>query len=197
MKDASTPVTAALITAALTVGPDRHGRTVHIVDGRVAQDAASGAPVLACSDGDIGPGLVNAHTHLYSGLASLGMPKPQPAPQTFLQILERVWWRLDRALDPSSLHAAARLAVAQALLAGTTTLIDHHESPGMIEGSLDILAKSLGAFGARGLLCYGVTERNHGRTEALAGLGECARFIRAPHAATVRGLVGIHASFTV
>ena len=63
-------------------------------------------------------GLVNAHTHLYSGLAPLGMPAPAVAPTSFVQILERIWWRLDRALDAASLAAAAELYVAEAVVAG-------------------------------------------------------------------------------
>lgn len=140
---------------------------------------------------------VNAHTHLYSGLVPLGMPPPEHAPRRFVEILERVWWRLDRALDERSLAAAARLYLAEALLAGTTALVDHHESPALIEGSLDILADAAEALGARLLVCYGATERNGGREEARRGLAECRRFIlsnRRPH---VRGAVALHASFTV
>ncbi|MCH8023851.1 MAG: hydrolase, partial [Candidatus Marinimicrobia bacterium] len=40
------------------------------------------------------PGMINAHTHLYSALA-LGMPPPEQPPASFQEILERVWWRLD------------------------------------------------------------------------------------------------------
>ena len=68
---------------------------------------------------------MNAHTHIYSGLAPLGMPRPRLPPRSFVQILERVWWRLDRALDAGSLRASARYYLAEALLDGTTTLIDH------------------------------------------------------------------------
>lgn len=142
-------------------------------------------------------GYVNAHTHLYSALAPLGMPPPREAPADFLQILERVWWRLDRALDGGTLRAAARLYAAEALLAGTTTLVDHHESPSWIEGSLDVLADACDELGIRAVLCYGATERNGGRDEARRGLAECARFIRANRRPLVRGLVGLHASFTV
>src|ERR1041384_2881476 len=144
-----------------------------------------------------GPGFVNAHTHIYSGLAPFDMPPPARDPENFFEILERVWWRLDRALDVTSLHAAARWYVADALLHGTTTLIDHHESPNLIEGSLDVIADACASLGMRALLCYGATERNRGRAEARRGLAECERFIlnnRRPH---VRGLVGLHASFTV
>lgn len=142
------------------------------------------------------PGAVNAHTHLYSGLASLGMPEPESEPKNFTEILERVWWRLDRALDEKSLRASARLYVAEALLAGTTSLIDHHESPNFVHGSLDVLADAAAELGARLVVAYGATERNSGRVEAKRGLAECERFVKQNQRARVRGLVGLHASFT-
>jgi cytosine/adenosine deaminase-related metal-dependent hydrolase len=142
-------------------------------------------------------GAVNAHTHLYSGLAPLGMPAPPRPPASFVEILELVWWRLDRALDEASLRAAARLYIAEALLAGTTTLIDHHESPNFVEGSLDVLAEEATALGVRLAVTYGATERNGGREEARRGLAECARFVREGRFPLVKGLVGLHASFTV
>src|SRR5512143_3781295 len=132
-------------------------------------------------------GFVNAHTHLYSGLAPLGMPKPQPPPANFLEILERVWWPLDRALDEATLRAAARYYVAEALLRRTTALVDHHESPNFIEGSLDVLADACQELGMRAVLCYGATERNGGRQEARRGLAECRRFIEANTRPLIRG----------
>lgn len=146
---------------------------------------------------DFSRGFVNAHTHIYSGLAPLGMPPPAQPPGTFVEILGRVWWRLDRAIDDVSLRASARLYAAEALLCGTTTLVDHHESPNLIEGSLDIIAEACDGLGIRAVLCYGATERNGGRMEARRGLGECARFIRANTRARIIGVVGIHAPFTV
>ena len=179
---------------ALVVGPDRCGRIVPIAGGRVVAAAPAGAARLSCSDGEIAPGAVCAHTHLYSGLARYGMPPPEPPPQTFLQILERVWWRLDRALDAASLAAAARDTVARALLAGVTTLVDHHELPNLIEESLPILADACAGLGVRALLCYGASERNFGREEGRRGLEACRGVAASP---LVRGLVGLHASFTV
>lgn len=140
---------------------------------------------------------VNGHTHLYSGLAPFGMPPPAPSPENFVQILERVWWRLDRALDGDSLRASARYYVAEALLAGTTTLVDHHESPNFIEGSLDVLADACHELGVRALVCYGATERNGGRDEAKRGLAECRRFIESNERRGIVGAVALHASFTV
>ena len=142
-------------------------------------------------------GFVNAHTHLYSGLAPLGMPAPERAPENFVEILERIWWRLDRAIDERSLRASARLYVAEALTFGTVALVDHHESPGFIDGSLDVLADVCQELGMPALLCFGATERNGGRDEARRGLAECRRFIRDNSRPLVRGVVGLHASFTV
>lgn len=183
------------LTGSLVIGPDRSGRSVAVVDGRVAAAAApAGVAMLPCPDGDIVSGAVCAHTHLYSGLARYGMPPASPAPENFLQILDKVWWRLDRALDADILRASARDYVARALLAGTTSLVDHHESPNLIEGSLSILAEACHELGIRALLCYGATERNFGRAEAQRGLAECRRVAASP---LLRGLVGLHASFTV
>ncbi len=175
-----------------------------VVDAGVLRRAgtphASAATRLDCAwhpSVEIVPGAVNAHTHLYSGLAPLGMPAPARAPANFVQILERVWWRLDRALDERSLRASARFALSEALLWGTTTLVDHHESPGFVEGSLDVLADVAQELGTRLVLTYGATERNGGRTEAERGLAECARFARSNRRALVTGMVGLHASFTV
>ncbi len=145
----------------------------------------------------ITPGFVNAHTHLYSGLVPLGMPPLDPPPRSFLDRLDRLWWRLDRALDAPLLRASARYHLAHALLAGTTAVIDHHESPYFIEGSLDVIADACEELGVRALLCYGATERNGGRDEAVRGLAECARFMRSNQRPLVRGLIGLHASFTV
>ena len=131
-----------------------------------------------------------AHHHLYSALAR-GMPTPPATPHDFLQILEQVWWRLDTALDLEMLRASARLGAVEALLAGTTGIVDHHESPHAIEGSLDVIADACAEVGVRVLCAYGVTDR-HGADGARRGLAENERFLRAGG----RGLVGVHAAFT-
>lgn len=178
----------------ILIGPDRNGCSVALTNGRVAAVPAENARVLPCEGGKISAGAVCAHTHLYSGLARYGMPAGSPPPEDFLQLLERVWWRLDCALDATTLRAAAMDYVARALLAGTTALVDHHELPNLIEGSLAILADVCEQLGMRALLCYGATERNAGRDEASRGLQECRRVPASP---LIRGLVGLHASFTV
>lgn len=142
--------------------------------------------------------LVNAHTHIYSGLAPLGMPAPKTPPPDFVSILEQIWWRLDRALDADSIAASAELYVAESVALGAAGLIDHHESPNFIEGSLDLLADACERFSMPALLCYGATERNGGPDEARRGLAESARFVRLTRGRLgVRGVIGLHASFTV
>jgi len=155
--------------------------------------------------GETTHGLVCAHHHLYSSLAR-GMPAPPETPRSFLGVLEQIWWRLDAALDPDIIFWSAALGAAEAALCGTTAIIDHHESPSAIEGSLDSLRAGCELVGVRTSLCYGVTDRwdDTGRLRssvpadapmtrsARAGLAECERHIAAGH----RGMVGVHAAFT-
>lgn len=135
-------------------------------------------------------GLVCSHHHLYSALAR-GMPAPPTTPTSFRSVLEQIWWRLDTALDLDMIRASARLGALEALESGTTAIIDHHESPNAIEGSLDVIAAACAEVGIRCDLAYGVTDR-HGPSGAAAGLAENERYLRAGG----RGHVGVHAAFT-
>jgi cytosine/adenosine deaminase-related metal-dependent hydrolase len=136
------------------------------------------------------PGLVCAHDHLYSRLAR-GMPAPRRVPASFPEILQQVWWRLDAALDLEMIRWSAMLGALEALENGTTAIIDHHESPNAIEGSLDVIAQACAEVGVRVVASYGITDR-HGPDGARRGLVENERFIRSGG----RGMVGIHAAFT-
>jgi cytosine/adenosine deaminase-related metal-dependent hydrolase len=136
------------------------------------------------------PGLVCAHHHLYSALAR-GMPPPPKTPANFQEILEQIWWRLDTALDLEMIRWSAMLGALEALEAGTTAIVDHHESPNAIEGSLSIIAEACAEVGVRVLPAYGITDR-HGAEGARRGLEENERFIKEGNQA----LVGIHAAFT-
>lgn len=189
----------------LKIGPDKRGNVALCEDGKVVFfGAASSAPVcdgaevLDAKDCEILPGWVCSHTHLYSALCPYGMPAPEHKPENFLQILERIWWRLDRAIDKDILRASARVYVAECLLRGTTSIVDHHESPNYIEGSLDTLADAFAEFGARGILTYGATDRNEAvvTNEGKRGIDECVRFIKANKNPLVKGMVGLHAQFT-
>ena len=136
------------------------------------------------------PGLVCAHHHLYSSLAR-GMPAPPKVPGTFLEVLENVWWRLDRALDLEMLEWSAKLGALEALEAGCTAIIDHHESPNAIDGSLSVIADACAEIGVRVSTCYGISDR-HGPEGAQRGLIENDRFLGEGG----RGMIGVHAAFT-
>ena len=169
---------------------------VLVQDGRIVAvgTAPAGVPRRDCTGTLVLPGNVCAHTHLYSAL-SRGMPYSLAPPATFTQILQRVWWRLDRALDEPAVRLSAMVGGLDALLSGTTTVIDHHASPNFIDGSLDVIADALAELGLRSVLCYEVSDRD-GAERAAAGLKENVRFATAPRP-LVRGMIGAHASFTL
>lgn len=143
------------------------------------------------------PGLTNAHTHLY-GLFARGFAFGGPPPRSFRQILEQVWWRLDRGLTREAVHLSALYGLAEHLHCGVTALSDHHASPEAIDGSLDEIARAAQMLGIRTCLSYEVTDRN-GQDGALAGITENQRFITAllSEQHTIAARFGIHASFTL
>ncbi|MFH0883556.1 MAG: amidohydrolase family protein [bacterium] len=142
------------------------------------------------------PGMINAHTHLYSALA-LGMPGPKVKPFNFVQILERVWWKLDRALDEKSTRASFRAGLLECLRHGVTTVIDHHSSPEFTRGSLAMLAEEAKALGIRISVAYEVTDRN-GEDGFVSGVGEnLAAWERFHENPLVHPMFGLHASFTL
>jgi len=142
------------------------------------------------------PGFVCSHTHLYSAL-SRGMPAPRFAPRNFVEILRKVWWKLDEALDEESIYYSALVGAIESVKFGTTMLIDHHASPNSIPRSLDLIKDALHRVGVRGVLCYETTDRG-GKKRRDLGLKENERFVTEntsnPH---FRGTIGAHASFTL
>jgi putative selenium metabolism protein SsnA len=186
-------------TVASFAGPRVEKTSLGIEDGRIAwvgEDVPPGEhEIVDCSGTLVMPGNVCAHTHLYSALAR-GMPPPPRQPRNFPEILELIWWRLDRALDDETIRLSALSGAADALLSGTTTLVDHHASPNAIAGSLDVMGEALEEIGIRSVLCYEVTDRN-GPDGAAAGLRENERFVRKNRRPRTRGMIGAHASFTL
>ncbi|MGB9690770.1 MAG: amidohydrolase family protein [Candidatus Sumerlaeaceae bacterium] len=142
------------------------------------------------------PALVVGHTHLYSSLAT-GLPAPRKTPTNFVEILEEIWWKLDRALDEEGIYYSALVGAVRGALCGAGTLIDHHASPSCIRGSLGLVRRALERVGLRGVLCYEVTDRN-GLRGSRDGLDENADFLANGRIQNwYAGLVGAHASFTL
>ena len=142
------------------------------------------------------PGMINCHMHLYSTFARGLSPKPPP-PRTFVQILERMWWPLDLALNEEDILYSALIPLIACIKNGTTMVIDHHESQGFQMGSLKLLAKALKKTGVRGSLCLGISDR-YGKGEE--GVEENVEFIEKVENKKddmVTALFGLHAAFTV
>ena len=149
------------------------------------------------------PGQICAHTHFYGAFAR-GMYIPGPPAKDFPEILERLWWRLDKALDLDGVRSSAEVCLVDAIRNGTTTLIDHHASQRAIDGSLDVIAEAVDASGLRAALCYEVTDRD-GAEAAQAGIRENVRFLRALRGESgpgergerIAASFGLHASLTL
>ena len=147
------------------------------------------------------PGIICAHTHFY-GTFSRGMSLPGEPASNFPEILDKLWWRLDKALWPEDVHYSALVCLVDAIRHGTTTLIDHHASQGKILYSLDQIASAVDQAGVRASLCYEVTDRD-GPEAAREGIKENARFIRLAQARQREGdnrigaSFGLHASMTL
>ena len=120
------------------------------------------------------PGMICAHTHFYGAFAR-GMYIPGEPAKDFPEILQKLWWPLDRSLDLVGVQSSAEVCLVDAIRNGTTTLIDHHASQCAIDGSLDAIAAAVDASGLRTALCYEVTDRD-GPAAAQAGIRENVRF---------------------
>lgn len=140
-------------------------------------------------------GFVAAHTHLYATLLR-GLPLPSPAPKSLAELLERVIWKLDRALDLETVALSAQAGAAEALRCGVTTLIDHHSSPSCVAGSLSALRQGVDQVGLRAVLSYEVSDRGGPELRA-AALRETEAFLARAGAGRVRGMVGAHAASTL
>jgi len=144
------------------------------------------------------PGLINAHMHYYSTFAR-GMSTDSPPSKTFLDILEGLWWRLDKKLTLEDVYYSALVPMIDCVKNGVTTVIDHHASPYAIRGSLHKIAEAARLIGLRSSLCYEVSDRD-GKERALEGIEENAEFIKYCNSANddmLKGMFGLHASLTL
>lgn len=166
-------------------------------------DARRGAEVIDASGKLIMPGFINAHTHLYSALARGLMADIAPS-ANFVEILEHLWWKLDRALTHEDTWYSASAGALDLVRSGTTTIIDHHASQVNITDSMANVADALSEIGIRANLCFEISDRD-GETKREEGLAESEALISelaAPAGASdsaglLSASVGLHASFTV
>lgn len=184
------------------------GHALRIMDGKISEIGEQKEMLIKYPEDEqidakgqyVMPGNICAHTHYYGAYAR-GLAIPDPAPSNFPEILAKLWWPLDKALDEDAVRYSALVHLIDAIKHGTTTLFDHHASPNFIDSSLDVIADAVDLSGLRSVLCYEVTDRD-GSEKAKAGIAENVRFIdRVNRENIANGRVkanfGLHASLTL
>ncbi|MFC1784836.1 amidohydrolase family protein [Candidatus Neomarinimicrobiota bacterium] len=173
-----------------------------IEDETIVKTGAGSAPKIAVDETinlngkTVLPGMINAHTHLYSALA-LGMPPPSKTPNNFVEKLQEIWWKLDLALDKDSTKASFEAGLMECLKSGVTTVFDHHSSPNFSNGSLKLLASIADKYGQNISIAFETTDRN-GNDKFELGLKENINSInKFQDNSFVHPLFGLHASFTL
>lgn len=144
------------------------------------------------------PGLINTHMHLYSTFAR-GLALKDDPPGNFMEILERLWWRLDKVLTLDDVYYSAMVPLIESIKCGTTTIFDHHASPGAVENSLFRIAQATSDAGVRSCLSYEVSDRD-GKAVTKQGIEENRKFITYCNQrkdSMLKGMFGLHASFTL
>lgn len=155
------------------------------------------AELIDARQGLIIPGFINTHMHLYSTFAR-GFGFDGASPSNFKEILEQIWWRMDKLLDTEDeVYYSALMFAVEGLKSGTTTLIDHHASYGLIDGSLDIIEKALTDACVRGVLAFETSDR-WGKELSQQSIRENERYIKKEkNKDFFNALFGLHASFTL
>jgi putative selenium metabolism protein SsnA len=167
---------------------------VAVGDATEMQKRFPDAEAIDCAGKIVLPGFICAHHHFYSTMAR-GMTIPGEPASNFVEILERLWWKVDRALNEEDITLSAQIPLIECIRNGTTTVIDHHASPSMREGSLDLIENAVRQAGMRASLCYEVSDRNM----MGAGIEENERFIKkiGKGDGQIAAMMGLHASFTL
>lgn len=154
--------------------------------------------VIDASHKIVMPGFICTHTHIYSAFAR-GMDLKGGSTSNFFEILENLWWRLDRKLNHEDIYYSAVATVTECIKSGVTCIFDHHAGAHSIEGSLDVIDRAMRELGMRGVLCYELSDRDGGEI-ADEGIKENVRFLKKAYndrTDMVKGLFGLHASFTL
>ncbi len=174
------------------------GRIVAVGPTARLKSAYPQAEYIDAKGGVIMPGLINAHTHIYSALAR-GLSIDGFAPTNFLEVLEGQWWAIDRRLTLDDTRASADALFMDCIKQGVTAIFDHHASFGEIPGSLFEIAGSARKYGVRACLCYEVSDRD-GEEKAEQSIRENAEFItycETHPSDMLAAMFGGHALFTI
>lgn len=158
----------------------------------------SEAEFIDAKGGIIMPGLINTHHHIYSAMAR-GFSMPGYAPKNFLDILEGLWWKLDRKLTMKQISLSAYATYLDCIRNGVTTVFDHHASYGTILGSLFTISDAAKDLGIRTCLCYEISDRD-GKQKMEEAVKENIDFFDCVSKSgddMQKAMIGLHASFTL
>ena len=178
-----------------------------VIDGEIIKAVGSFADMKAAypdaefvdaKGGIIMPGLINAHTHIYSGLAR-GLAIAGNNPTNFFEVLDGTWWNIDRHLTMDGTRACAYATILDCIRDGVTTIFDHHASFCEIPGSLFAIKDVAKELGMRSCLCYEVSERD-GEEKTAQSIQENADFAKwaiKEDDDMIKAMFGGHALFTI
>ena len=143
------------------------------------------------------PGMICAHSHIYSAYAR-GMAVSKPT-DNFFNVLENLWWALDRELTTEDVRLNALITYMESIANGVTTVIDHHSGPNSVENSLFTLAEAAKEVGIRTNLCYELSDRDGAeiRDREIKENVDWIKYSQKENDDMLRGLFGLHASFTL
>ncbi len=156
------------------------------------------AEYVDAKGGVIMPAFINTHEHIYSAMAR-GMSIKGYDPKGFLEILDGMWWTIDRHLTNEATRQSARVTYLDSIKNGVTTVFDHHASFGEIHDSLFAIEDAAKEFGLRTCLCYEISDRD-GMDKAKEAVMENAAWIKhalADDSDMIAGMMGMHAQFTI
>ena len=156
------------------------------------------ADFLDARGGLILPAFINTHEHIYSAMAR-GLAVKGYNPHGFLDILDGLWWTIDRNLDNENTYLSAMATYIDCIKNGVTTIFDHHASYGEISGSLFAIERAARECGIRSCLCYEISDRE-GPEKARLAVREnvdFARHVRETNDDRIASMMGMHASFTI
>lgn len=145
------------------------------------------------------PGFINTHMHIYSEFAR-GMSIPgAPISKNFFEILENLWFRIDKALTLEDVKYSAYTTYIECIKNGVTTVFDHHASYGAIRNSLFTIGDVAKKLGIRTSLCYEVSDRagKDATKEAIKENIEWIDYTIKEKNDMQKGMFGLHASFTL
>ena len=156
------------------------------------------AEFVDAKGGVIMPAFINAHEHIYSSFAR-GLSINGYNPQGFLDILDGLWWTVDRHLTLEQTKLSAYATYIDSIKNGVTTVFDHHASFGHITGSLNAIEEAAKDLGVRTCLCYEISDRD-GMEKSRESVMENVNFIKhalADDSDMIAGMMGMHAQFTI